>query len=141
MKLFSLIQAASTVTPGTVASTAAEEVKASFSERVATGLGNLVLGMLVVFAVLTVLWLVLEFVGRLFANADKKAAAKKAEEAAKNPAPAPAPAVAEEEDNEEEIVAAITAAVALMLEAENGEAPAFKVVSFRKTYSKQSWNN
>lgn len=117
----------------------AEEVVETFGQRVATGLGNLALGMLVVFSVLTILWLVLEVSGKIFAKSDAKAAGKKA---AEKTAPVETPPIVEEEENDEELVAAITAAVALCLEAENGgEAPAFKVVSFRKTYSKQSWNN
>lgn len=116
------------------------QVVESLGQRVTTGLGNLVLGMLVVFAVLTVLWLILEIVGKIFAKSDAKATAKKAAEV--KSAPVAEPVVPEEEDNDEELVAAITAAITLCLEAENGgEAPAFKVVSFRKTYSKQSWNN
>ena len=56
----------------------------SFGQRVSTGLGNLVLGMLVVFAVLTILWIVLEIVGKIFAKSDAKAkAAKEAEKAEK----------------------------------------------------------
>lgn len=121
------------------ATPATEEVVENFGQRLVTGLGNLVLGMIVVFAVLTILWLILEVVGKIFAKSDAKAAAKKAAEAPKT---VEAPILVEEEDNDEELVAAITAAVTLCLEAENGgEAPAFKVVSFRKTYSKQSWNN
>ena len=119
---------------------ATTEVAESFVQRVGTGLGNLALGMIIVFSVLTILWLVVELVGKLFAKSDAKAAAKKKTEAVSAPVVEEAPVVAE--DNDEELVAAITAAVALCLEAENGgEAPQFKVVSFRKTYSKQSWNN
>ena len=130
-----MFTALATVTPTAPVTEAAENL----GQRVATGLGNLVLGMLVIFAVLTILWLVIELVGKIFAKNDAKAAMKKKAEAPAAPVE-PAPVV--EDDNDEELVAAITAAVALCLEAENGgEAPQFKVVSFRKTYSKQSWNN
>lgn len=104
-------------------------------ERTVVALGNLVLGMLVIFSVMAILSIILTFTGKFFAAQDKKEKAKKAEEA-------PAPVVEETAaDNDEEIVAAITAAIACVLASEGTPAPSFRVVSFKKTNTKRSWNN
>ena len=107
-----------------------------FGERTIEALGNLVLGMLVVFAVMAILCIILSFTGKFFSSKEKKTDVKKVE------APV-APAVVEEvpANNDEEIVAAITAAVACVLASEGTPAPAFRVVSFKKTNTKRSWNN
>ncbi len=103
------------------------------------GVGAL-LGMVVVFAVLALLWLILEIFG---------AAARKGEAAPKQPEPAPqvtAPAPVPESapaDNDEEIVAAITAALAIYMEeakAANPSINGFRVVSFKKVGSAAHWN-
>ena len=117
-----------------ISSFAAETEIKPFGERTAEALGNLVLGMLVVFSVMAILCLILTFTGKFFASKDKKAADKKTE--------APAPVVEETPaDNDEEIVAAITAAITCVLASEGTPAPAFRVVSFKKTNTKRSWNN
>ena len=106
-------------------------------ERTVVALGNLVLGMLVIFSVMAILSIILTFTGKFFAAQDKKEKTKKAEEAS-----APAPVVEETAaDNDEEIVAAITAAIACVLASEGTPAPSFRVVSFKKTNTKRSWNN
>lgn len=106
-----------------------------FGERTIEALGNLVLGMLVVFAVMAILCIILSFIGKFFSSKEKKTDVKKVE--------APASPVVEEvpANNDEEIVAAITAAVACVLASEGTPAPAFRVVSFKKTNTKRSWNN
>ncbi len=107
-----------------------------FGERTVEALTNLVLGMVVVFSVMAILALILTFTGKFFASQDKKTAAKKAESAS-----APAPVEETPADNDEEIVAAITAAITCVLASEGTPAPAFRVVSFKKTNTKRSWNN
>ena len=93
--------------------------------------------MLVVFSVMAILCIILTFTGKFFAAQDKKATTKKSENAS-----APAPVVEETSaDNEEEIVAAITAAITCVLASEGTPAPSFRVVSFKKTNTKRSWNN
>lgn len=105
-------------------------------ERTAVALGNLVLGMLVIFTVMAILSIILTFTGKFFASRDNKKKSQKPE------APAPAPVVEETTaGNDEEIVAAITAAITCVLASEGTPAPAFRVVSFKKTNTKHSWNN
>ena len=112
----------------------ADEIK-PFGERTAEALGNLGLGMLVIFSVMAILSIILTFTGKFFAAQDKKEKAKKAEAA-------PAPVIEETAaDNDEEIVAAITAAITCVLASEGSPAPSFRVVSFKKTNTKRSWNN
>ena len=108
-----------------------------FGERTVEALTNLVLGMVVVFSVMAILALILTFTGKFFASQDKKTVAKKAAESAS----APAPVEETPADNDEEIVAAITAAITCVLASEGTPAPAFRVVSFKKTNTKRSWNN
>ena len=118
-----------------ISSFAAETEIKPFGERTAEALGNLVLGMLVVFSVMAILCLILTFTGKFFAAKDKKTTEKTTAEA-------PAPVVEEAPaSNDEEIVAAITAAITCVLASEGTPAPAFRVVSFKKANTKRSWNN
>lgn len=100
----------------------------SMADRLSAAGQTLVLGMLAVFAVLAVLWLVLAFMGRWFETAPKKEASKKSSPAVQQEAPAPAVVPAQED--EEEIVAAITAAISVTL---GKPQSAFRVVSFKQT--------
>ncbi len=99
----------------------------NMADRLSAAGQTVVLGMLAVFAVLAVLWLVLAIMGKFFTTAPK--AEKKQE-------PAAAPVVVQPVQtnapvsNDEEIVAAITAAISLMLDKPQS---AFRVVSFRQT--------
>ena len=99
----------------------------NMADRLSAAGQTVVLGMLAVFAVLAVLWLVLAIMGKFFTTAPK--AEKKEEPAAApvvvQPVQTSAPAT-----NDEEIVAAITAAISLMLDKPQS---AFRVVSFRQT--------
>ena len=99
----------------------------SMADRLSAAGQTLVLGMLAVFSVLAILWLVLILMGKFFEGKKEKALEKK--EAAVEKAPAPAP-VQVSADSDEEIVAAITAAISVMLDK---PASAFRVVSFRQT--------
>lgn len=98
-----------------------------------------ILGMLMIFSVLAVLWGVLVLFKFIFAREPKKA--KKAVEPV---AEAPAEAVAEPVATDDgELIAVITAAVAAYRAAEEGtaEAGSFRVVSFRKTNGGRAWNS
>ena len=117
------------------AADASDNIIKPFGERTVEALGNLALGMLVVFSVMAILCIILSFTGKFFSSKDKKVETKKVESE-------PAPTVEEiPANNDEEIVAAITAAVACVLASEGTPAPAFRVVSFKKTNTKRSWNN
>ena len=110
------------------------------------GIGVL-LGVAVVFSVLILLWLILEIFGKIVggksAPAPKAAPAPVAAPAhAAAPAPVPAP-VAAAPMSDDAIVAAITAALAVYLEAEGPKAPSvngFRVVSFKKVGTAAHWN-
>lgn len=111
-----------------------EEVSnsAPLSDRLMMGLQTTLLGMGVIFVVLIILWAVLSVFKLVFY---KGKAEKKSVE------PAPAPAVVERAptaptptaQNDEEIVAAITAAIAVMLDVPQ---TSFRVVSFRRSAKK-----
>ncbi|MBQ9467862.1 MAG: OadG family protein [Clostridia bacterium] len=107
----------------------------SVGDKFSLSLTTLLLGMLVVFAVLLLIMFVIMIVGKVFQSTEKK---KKASPPEKQDVPAPAAAEAEtEQADDAELVAAITAAVAVCLEADPGS---FRVVSFRKTTAKPAWN-
>ena len=101
----------------------------TFADRASEALRVSVLGVGMVFAVLAILWLVLEvfrFVFYDLKNPKKKEEKKEAPVVKEAPAPAP---VATATDDAE-IVAAITAALCVVLDK---PATGFRVVSFRKT--------
>ena len=105
----------------------------TFADRVSESLRISLLGMGMVFAVLAVLWLVLEVFRYVFYDLQNKGKhdEKKPEKPAVKAEPAPAPAVTQVAAAEDtEIVAAITAALCVMLDK---PATGFRVVSFRKT--------
>ncbi len=99
------------------------------SDRLSAAGQTLLLGMLAVFAVLAILWIVLAIMGKFFVSAPET---EKKEESAPAPAPVQAAPVAPavHVSNDEEIVAAITAAISVMLDKPQS---AFRVVSFRQT--------
>lgn len=115
------------------------------------GIGVL-LGVVVVFAVLALLWLILEVVGVIAKRGQTQSDEPKSEKPAPKVVPeAPAPAVVEtpvlqEESvvmSDDEIVAAITAALAVYLEEVGASAPSingFRVVSFKKVGNAAHWN-
>lgn len=110
-----------------------------FSEAIGYGLQTALLGMLVIFAVLSVLLIVLtafKFIFYKQPKTEKKAAPVKVEAPAPAPvaAPAPAPAPAEPAAADDaELVAVITAAIAAMMDAPQ---TSFRVVSFKRTARK-----
>ncbi|MBE6619504.1 MAG: hypothetical protein E7626_06985 [Ruminococcaceae bacterium] len=103
----------------------------SMADRLSAAGQTLVVGMLAVFSVLAILWLVLAFMGRWFETAPKKETAEEAKSAA-TPIAAPAPTAVpvQLQEDEAEIVAAITAAISVTL---GKPQSAFRVVSFKQT--------
>ena len=106
------------------------------------------LGMLMVFAVLAILWLVLVIFKMIFAGGETKRKNEKAPEAVVNAVEKAATveeniiSVADDDDISGELLAVITAAVAAYMAAENGgEVPTggFRVVSFKRTGAR-AWN-
>lgn len=111
----------------------------TFGERITTGLEVMLFGMAVVFAVLILLWGILEIFRVIFYEIPKKKAAEtEAKPAEADNVPAPAPVIEEAveevaETDDAEVVAAITAAISVMLDKPQ---TSFRVVSFRRTASK-----
>lgn len=117
------------------------------------GIGVL-LGLVVIFAVLALLWLILEVSGAIARLGQSKPSSEKTEKPAPKTevaTPAPAVSVAEMPSvqeapvlmSDDEIVAAITAALAVYLEGEKATAPSingFRVVSFKKVGNAAHWN-
>jgi len=96
------------------------------------------LGILMVFSVLAILWLVLS----LFSYIGSK---KKEEKAERKSEPAPAPTPVREEPkamDDAALVAVLTAAVAAYMADNAEEAPkgGFRVVSFRRVHDGHAWN-
>ena len=108
----------------------------TFADRVSEALSVSLLGMGTVFAVLAVLWGVLEIFRFFFYDLPKRKSGevKKEEKTAKpvKPAPVSAPVAAPvvNTGSDAELVAAISAAIAVVLDK---PATSFRVVSFRRT--------
>ena len=99
-----------------------------------------IMGILIVFAILLILWGVLELFRVFFYEIPKRRAAKKAA-AAENPVSPDEPVQAEisaeqtdEAEDESAVLAAISAAVAVYIDRPQ---TAFRVVSFKKTNNKR----
>lgn len=103
----------------------------TLGERLIYGLRMTAVGMLIVFAVLGVIYLIMLLSGMFFGRAGKK-----------KPEPEPIAEPVAEEGLDPALVAVLTAAVAAVLaeeaQASGTEAPAFRVVSFRRTG--RGWN-
>lgn len=109
----------------------------TFGERALDALVMLIKGMVMVFLVLAVLMAVLMIMERVFAKKQKKTETENKEVApvAVNSEEPSAPA-----EDDGAIIAAITAAIAVVMEAE-GNPGGFRVVSFKRTGKKSAWNN
>lgn len=113
-----------------------DEVKntASLLDRVMMGLQTALIGMSVIFTVLVILWAVLAlFKVVLYKDPNKSKKGEPKTEEVSEELDAATLESNESKPNEEEIVAAITAAVAIMLDKPE---TSFRVVSFRRTASK-----
>ena len=116
----------------------------TFGERASYALSHTGVGMLIIFAVLAVIWAVLAVFKVIFAGkTDKKEKAAEPPEKKSEVVPPAATPIAQApvsaSSPDEEIVAAITAAITLMREAE-GTTGTFRVVSFRRTGGARPWN-
>lgn len=122
------------------------EIIPSFTDRVQVAAQTVALGMLIVFSVLAILWIILEIAGRAASKSENAPAKKIRLSADAQPVPKPTvteqpePQAPESYENDEEIVAAITAAITLMLEAENTPVKGFRVVSFKRAANGAHWN-
>ena len=97
-------------------------LKLSFGDAALYGLEMLLIGMVIVFAVLTLLWFAIEIFGRVVG----KLSATSKPVAEKKPEPV---AVAPAATDDTELIAVLTAAIAAM---ESAPATRFRVVSFRR---------
>ena len=108
-----------------------------YSSALSLGVETAALGMGIVFTVLIVIWGILAIFGKIATAGQKKSEMPAPVKAAPAPAPVAPVEAAPAASDEGELVAAITAAVALCMDAPIGS---FRVVSFRKTNTKQAWN-
>ena len=118
----------------------------TFAERVPYAVQGVVTGMLMVFAVLTLLAILISLSKYVFAPAQAKKeepVAQMSEAPAPAPqksAPAPAPVA---QGSDDELVAVLTAAVAAMLEGSEYRSEfssGFRVVSFHRVQGSGAWN-
>lgn len=109
------------------------------SDRIGYALQRTLIGLIIVFGVLAVIWLVLSLFKVVFyKDPNKKTAEKKAEpKPAAAPAPAPAPVKVQTQDDGA-VIAAIVAAISAMRN-EQGITDGFRVVSFKRGTNKP-WN-
>ena len=119
---------------------AGQDMGGAFSaERLALAGQMTLIGMGMIFAVLSLLWAVLAIFKIVFARP------KKEKTVAPVAAPAPVEETVVEEDasNDDELVAVITAAVAAYMAQEEPDAApnGFRVVSFRRTNGGKAWNS
>ncbi len=128
-----------------------EDLGGIFSgERLAYAGEMLVLGMGMVFLVLTILWMVLIIFAKTMGGAEKKPAkqekpAKTETKPAPTPAVQPTPVASATATTDDAVVAAITAAIAMTIASDpalsSQFASGFRVVSFQKKSGKTSWNH
>ncbi len=105
------------------------------------------MGMLMIFAVLGILWGVLSIFKLIFAGKTEKKSVPKVKQA--KPAPAPVQKVEEvvatpHNAANDELIAVLTAAVAAYMAEENGgvvSTSGFRVVSFRRVGGDRAWNS
>ncbi len=109
------------------------------SDRIGYALQRTLIGLIIVFGVLAVIWLVLSLFKVVFyKDPNKKTTEKKAEpKPAAAPAPAPTPVKVEAQDDGA-VIAAIVAAISAMRN-EQGITDGFRVVSFKRGTNKP-WN-
>ena len=99
-------------------------------------------GMLMVFSVLSILWGVLILFKLIFARPKKEKKAKEAPESAPVAEAAPTASVASSANDDAELIAILTAAIYAYEAEQNPEAPIgnFRVVSYRRANGGRSWN-
>ena len=111
----------------------------NFSETISSGLVVFVIGIGTVFAVLMILWGVLELMRVIFAPKDAKPAKTETVVPQPEPAPAVSEAVTEESVDDDELIAVLTAAVAASL---NTSTYRLNIKSYRQIPSSAPvWNS
>ena len=119
---------------------AGQDIGGAFSaERLALAGQMTLIGMGMIFAVLSLLWAVLAIFKIVFARPKKE----KTVAPVAAPAPVEETVVEEAASNDDELVAVITAAVAAYMAQEEPDAApnGFRVVSFRRTNGGKAWNS
>ena len=125
-----------------VAIKALADMGGAFSpERLALAGQMTLLGMGMIFAVLSLLWGVLAIFKLIFAKPEKKVKAAPAPKT--EPVVVPEPVVAPAASNDAELIAVLTAAIAAYEASQGNEvAPGgFRVVSFRRANGGKAWNS
>ena len=128
-----LLDAANMLTRASDGKTEQLTTTMTFAERAAYCLERTLIGLIIVFGVLAIIWGVLAISKFFFTRGEKK---PKKEEAPAVPAEAVS-AVPETDDGE--IVAAIIAAISVQ-RADEGKTGGFRVVSFKRGGKAQPWN-
>ena len=126
-----------------VAIKALADMGGAFSpERLALAGQMTLLGMGMIFAVLSLLWGVLAIFKLIFAKPEKKKV-KAAPAPKPEPVVVPEPVVAPAASNDAELIAVLTAAIAAYEASQGNEvAPGgFRVVSFRRANGGKAWNS
>ncbi len=112
----------------------------TMSEKISVSATTLVIGMLTVFAVLTLIMFVLMIIGKFFEKNSKSSEKKEAVESTpvvvSQPSPVASAPIATGTDDTA-VIAAISAAISVYTEQPIGS---FRVVSYRKTSTKTAWN-
>ena len=127
------------LTPALLSTTSG--LQPAFTAEVFKDAGIMILfGMVMVFAVLALLWLILAIFKVIFAGREPKKE-KEAIEPKTQAAPAAASAPVTVATDDTALIAVLTAAVAAYrVSEENGSPTGFRVVSFRRTNGGRSWN-
>ena len=108
------------------------------SDRIGYALQRTLIGLIIVFGVLAVIWLVLSLFKVIFYKDPNKKTEEKKSEPKPAPTPAPAPVAVQPVQDDGAVIAAIVAAISAMRN-EEGITDGFRVVSFKRGTNKP-WN-
>ena len=108
------------------------------SDRIGYALQRTLIGLIIVFGVLAVIWLVLSLFKVIFYQDPNKKTEEKKSEPKPAPTPAPAPVAVQPVQDDGAVIAAIVAAISAMRN-EEGITDGFRVVSFKRGTNKP-WN-
>ena len=117
----------------------AAENPQTLAEKAMYALENSLLGVIITFSVLAVLFIIVKLAGNILSrNKNEAKAESKTAPTVPSAPPTPTPAAtAPKTGDDGEIIAAITAAISMMLEAEGKDPRGFRVVSFRRSSSRK----
>lgn len=113
------------------------DVSKPIGERTVEALQDTLIGMLVVFLALSVLWAIIEIFHAVVSRATGKSKMLDSTPTEQTSAPATVIPEAQPDEDDAAIVAAITAAISLSIDAPVGS---FRVVSFKRSGSNAHWN-